>query len=232
MITILKELIILYLLALLYYIPLIYVVWGDVMGLLMKISRIKKEPRGYETIKLFLKSEEYEQHKRKWYKKFLYPLIVCGMAWGIFRIFGAEDAVAVTSAHVALVFSYVIIASKESKERRNVKQNFLNRVIVYPSVEADFEFNYQRRTPAGDGYRADHQIDDNHRGIGVHHYYDVEKVFPGESALGTITFVDLEYYPNSLFVGQELTILEGERIVGHARVIKVNSPVLEKSIEK
>ena len=65
MIAVITELFILYVLAMLYYLPLFYAVWGDVIGLLMKITRLKKEPRGYETIKLFLKSEEYEKHKKR-----------------------------------------------------------------------------------------------------------------------------------------------------------------------
>lgn len=229
MTTIIMELIVLYFLALIYYIPLIYIVWGDVIGLLIKIFKLKKEPRGYETTKLFLKCEEYRKHKKTWYIKFLYPLIACGMAWIVFKLIGMEDAGAIIHSHFVMIVSYTFCASQEAKARKIAKQEFLNREIVYPSIETKFEFNYQRKTPVADGYRVDHKIDEKHIAIGIHHYYDCDKVLPGETAFGTITFIAPEYYPHSLYVGKELIILEGERIVGYATVLKINSPILEKT---
>ena len=125
--AVITEVFFLYALAMLYYLPVFYAVWGDVIGLLMKIARLKKEPRGYETIKLFLKSEEYEKHKKEWRIKFIYPLIICGIAWIICKITGVESAMAVVMSHFVLGVSYIFIASKEAKARKNAKQEFLNR---------------------------------------------------------------------------------------------------------
>ena len=92
------------------------------------------------------------------------------------------------------------------------------------------EFNNQRQTPVKDGYRADHRFDEQHIAIGVHHYQGVSQVSPGEFAFGTISFVAPEYYPHSLYEGKEILIQEGEKIVGSATVIKVNSPILKQKI--
>lgn len=222
------ELIVLYGCALLYYIPLLFVVWGDIIGLLVKTFRLKKNIKGYEVQKMFLKSAEYIQHKKKWLKKFLYPLLVCGLSWGFLKIVGVDASLSISVSLIVLLICYVIVAEKERKARKVIRQVFLDRVIVYPSVEVEFKFNHQRKTPVKDGYRADHRFDEQHIAIGVHHYQGVSQVSPDESAFGTISFVAPEYCPHSLYVGKEILIQEGEKIVGSATVIKVNSPILER----
>lgn len=222
------ELIVLYGCALLYYIPLLFVVWGDIIGLLVKIFRLKKNIKDYEVQKMFLKSAEYIQHKKKWLKKFLYPLLVCGLSWMCFKIFGVGEALPISISHFVMIVCYAIVGSKEAKARKVTRQKFLDRVIVYPSVEVEFKFNHQRQTPVKDGYRADHRFDEQHIAIGVHHYQGVSQVSPGESAFGTISFVAPEYYPHSLYEGKEILIQEGEKVVGSATVIKINSPILKK----
>lgn len=222
------ELIVLYGCALLYYIPLLFVAWGDIIGFLVKIFHLKKNIKGYEVQKMFLKSDEYMQHKKKWMKKFLYPLLVCGLSWGFLKIVGVNESLSISVSHFVLIVCYGIIAGKEAKARKVIRQAFLNRVVVYPSVDVRFEFNNQRQTPVRDGYRADHRFDEQHIAIGVHHYQGVSQVSPGESALGTISFVAPENYPHFLYEGKEILIQEGEKIVGRATVIKVNSPILER----
>ena len=218
------ELIVLYGCAFLYYIPLLFVVWGDVIGVLVKIFRLKKNIKDYEVRKMFLKSDEYIQHKKKWLKKFLYPLLVCGLSWMCFKIFGVGEALPIPIVHFVMIVCYAIVGSKEAKARKVIRQKFLDSVIVYPSVEVEFKFNHQRQTPVKDGYRADHRFDEQHISIGVHHYQRVSQVSPSELAFGTISFVAPEYYPHSLYEGKEILIQEGEKIVGSATVIKINSP--------
>jgi len=222
------ELIVLYGCALLYYTLLLFVVWGDIIGLLVKTFRLKKNIKGYEVQKMFFKSDEYIQHKKKWMRKFLYPLLACGLSWGFLRIVGTNESLSISVSHFVLIVCYGTIAGKEAKARKVIRQAFLDRVIVYPSVDVRFEFNHQRQTPVKDGYRADHRFDERHIAIGVHHYQGVSQVSPGESAFGTISFVAPEYYPHSLYEGKEIFIQEGEKIVGSATVIKVNSPILKK----
>lgn len=199
------------------------------IGLFVKIFRLK-DVKDYEVQKMFFKSDEYIQHKKKWMKKFLYPLLICGLSWGFLRIVGMNEALPISVSHFVMIVCYAILGTKEAKARKVTRQKFLDRTIVYPSIDVKFEFNHQRRTPVKDGYRADHRFDEQHIAIGVHHYQGVNQISPGESAFGTISFVAPEYYPHSLYEGKEILIQEGEKIVGRATVIKVNSPILKKEI--
>ena len=176
-----------------------------------------KNVKGYEVQRMFLKSDEYIQHKKKWLKNFLYPLLVCGLSWGFLRIVGMNEILSIPVSHLVLIVCYCIVANKEAKARKVTRQVFLDRTIVYPSIDVKFEFNNQRQTPVKDGYRADHRFDEQHIAIGVHHYQGVSQVSPGEFAFGTISFVAPEYYPHSLYEGKEILIQEGEKIVGSAK---------------
>lgn len=95
-------------------------------------------------------------------------------------------------------------------------------------IEVKFEFNNVRKYPAGSGiYRPHHLVKDDYLTTGLHYYYDVENVAPGESAYGTITFLSPEYYPHSLYIGKKIQIFEGKRIVGYATVLKIFNPLLK-----
>lgn len=48
----------------------------------------------------------------------------------------------------------------------------------------------------------------------------------GESALGTITFISPEEYPNCLWEGKVINIQEGSRVVGYATVTKIFNEIL------
>ena len=95
-----------------------------------------------------------------------------------------------------------------------------------PDIEVIFEFNGIRKNPASDGYRPAHLVKKNYLTTGVHHYYDVDAVAPNGTAKGTITFITPEAYQACLWVGKRINIQEGERIVGHATIIKVFNPIL------
>ena len=76
------------------------------------------------------------------------------------------------------------------------------------------------------GYRPDHLIKDDYLTCGVHYYYDKELIPIGESALGTITFLTPEAYPNCLWEGKVINIQEGSRIVGYATVTRIFNEML------
>ena len=96
-----------------------------------------------------------------------------------------------------------------------------------PDVEAMFEFNGTRKTPANDGYRPAHLVLDNYLTTGIHHYYNVSSVPPDGTAMGTITFLTPEAYPNSLWVGKRISIQEGAHIVGCAIITNIYNPLLK-----
>lgn len=97
-----------------------------------------------------------------------------------------------------------------------------------PDVEVVFEFNNTRKTPAFDGYRPHHLVNDTYLTTGTHHYYDVDMLYPNSTAKGTIMFLSPEAYPHCLWIGKKISIQEGERIVGYATIIKIFNPILEK----
>ncbi len=96
-----------------------------------------------------------------------------------------------------------------------------------PDVEAFFEFNGTRKTPAADGYRPAHLVVDNYLTTGVHHYYAVDSVPPNGTAKGTITFLSPEAYPHCLWIGKKINIQEGAHIVGYATITKIFNPLLK-----
>lgn len=103
-----------------------------------------------------------------------------------------------------------------------------NRYYDDPAdVEVVFQFNNQRRFPAQNGYRPAHKIAPNCLTTGVHHYFDVDFAWPNEQVRGTITFIQPDEYPNTMYVGKTIPIQEGDRVVGYATVTKVLNPVLQ-----
>lgn len=97
-----------------------------------------------------------------------------------------------------------------------------------PDVEAIICFNGTRKGPVFNGYRPGHRVTDDYTTTGLHHYIDVDKVNPNESAKATITFITPEYYPHCLWVGKMIDICEGGRVVGTAEITKIFNSVLEK----
>ena len=95
-----------------------------------------------------------------------------------------------------------------------------------PDVEVLFEFNNTRKTPVEHGYRPAHAVKPDYLTTGVHHYYNTDVVQPGDSALGTITFITPEYYPHCLWVGKRMAMQEGSRVVGYATIRKIFNPIL------
>lgn len=98
---------------------------------------------------------------------------------------------------------------------------------IQPDVEVKFKFNMTRKTPAKSGYRPHHLVKDDYMTTGIHQYFNMNQVAPGETAYGTITFITPGAYPHCLYEGKIIQISEGERIVGYATVIKVLNPLLD-----
>ena len=93
-------------------------------------------------------------------------------------------------------------------------------------VEVNFEFNHTRKTPMVNGFRPMHLILENYLTSGTHFYYDKDCVLPGEKATGAISFLTPEAYPQSCWIGKQIPIQEGERVIGMATVTRVLNPLL------
>lgn len=102
-----------------------------------------------------------------------------------------------------------------------------------PDIEAIISFikteDGGRKHACRTGYRPAHLVKPDYLTTGIHSYYDKELVNPGETVMGTITFITPEYYPKSLWIGKVLNIQEGGWLVGYATVTKIfNETLLKK----
>lgn len=112
--------------------------------------------------------------------------------------------------------------------RKGFLEDKVADVEVPPDVVAFFEFNGERETPVHSGYRPGHLVTDDYVTTGVHRYFETDVVPPDGIATGTITFITPDLYPNSLWKGKKLQIMEGARIVGYATIRQVLNPILDK----
>jgi elongation factor Tu len=102
-----------------------------------------------------------------------------------------------------------------------------------PDVEAEFtllttEQGGRRSSPALSGYRPEHKVRDNHLTTGYHTYVDCDQVWPGQTVRCSIKFISPQAYPHCLWVGREIDVQEGSRLVGRVRITKILNPALEK----
>jgi elongation factor Tu len=100
-----------------------------------------------------------------------------------------------------------------------------------PDVEAEITFfpteQGGRQGPALSGYRPAHRVRDDYLTTGVHTYSDRDEVLPGQTARGCITFITPEVYPHCLWVGCEIDMQEGSRVVGRVKITKILNPLLQ-----
>ena len=85
-----------------------------------------------------------------------------------------------------------------------------------------------RNSPVFSGYRPQHKLRDDYITSGKHQYIDCDTLSPGQTVKGTITFITPEVYPECLWIGREIDIQEGSRVVGRAIITKILNPILEK----
>src|SRR5512144_19729 len=92
-----------------------------------------------------------------------------------------------------------------------------------PDIEGVFHLlaTGGRNTPVKSGYRPVHKLYDNYMTSDLHKYLNVDEAAPGHSVAVAVSFITPEAYPHSLWKGREITVLEGEHIVGTLKVIKV-----------
>jgi translation elongation factor EF-Tu-like GTPase len=62
---------------------------------------------------------------------------------------------------------------------------------------------------------------------GAHQFIDVERVYPGESALALVWFLSYESIPSTLWVGRKLRVQEADKLVAHAEVTKILNESLQ-----
>jgi translation elongation factor EF-Tu-like GTPase len=85
-----------------------------------------------------------------------------------------------------------------------------------------------RAMPAWSGYRPHHRLG-KYQTSGTHTYVGRDQLAPGETVEATITFITTEVYPGSIAEGDVIEIAEGGRVVGHATILAVLNPILQRS---
>ena len=95
-----------------------------------------------------------------------------------------------------------------------------------PDIEVIFKFNGTRTRNIHDGYRPAHLVKDDYLTTGVHHYYGTDVIGPSDTVRGTITFITPEYYPHTMWIGKEIRIQEGPKVIGYATVTKIFNELL------
>jgi len=102
-----------------------------------------------------------------------------------------------------------------------------------PDIEAEVTYlptsEGGRTIPARSGYRPNHLVMDGYLTSGHHEYLDKEEVAPGEMAKAHIWFITPDLYSQSMWIGREIRVQEGSRLVGYAKITQIFNKVLEKN---
>lgn len=79
------------------------------------------------------------------------------------------------------------------------------------------------------GYRPHHRLLGVYQTSGVHEYVGRDALSPGETAETAISFLEPLAYLRSITKGDVIEISEGSRVVGHATILAVLNPVLQRA---
>jgi elongation factor Tu len=88
-----------------------------------------------------------------------------------------------------------------------------------------------RHRPVISGYRPTHKLHENYLTSGQHEYLGVDQIAPGEVARVGVWFITPDVYPRSLWIGREIDVMEGSRIIGKLVITKIFNHILSGSPE-
>lgn len=101
-----------------------------------------------------------------------------------------------------------------------------------PDVEAEITLRSTdcggRESASVSGYRPQHRVLPGYLTSGTHTYLEGKSLPPGHTTVGTIAFLSPEAYPHCLDQGDIVEISEGSRVVGHARILRILNPLLQR----
>ncbi|MBL8310176.1 MAG: hypothetical protein JNL19_07130 [Burkholderiales bacterium] len=79
---------------------------------------------------------------------------------------------------------------------------------------------------AKSGYRPEYGIRPDYWTCTHHEFEEASGVSTGQSVNARIWFISPEVYPHTLWIGRQLVVREGARIVGSAIVVRVVNPLM------
>ncbi len=167
--------------------------------------------------------EKWSQTKEKYYVgKIIHGMCKCFYPQG--TMIEGEDFLAVCDEE-CLQLHENVIAKVVGYDEINMWLVVISCGEEKPDVEAVFEFVDFRKDNVYEGYRPAHLVCGSYLSTGVHSYYNLDECSK-EKLKGTITFLNPEAYPKSMWIGKEIEIYEGSRFVGYATITDILNPIL------
>ncbi|MBC3807185.1 hypothetical protein H8K52_07480 [Undibacterium seohonense] len=80
--------------------------------------------------------------------------------------------------------------------------------------------------PIKSGYRPAYAIKEDYWTSTNHDFLDAPELAPGATGRANVWFLTPEVYPKSLWIGREMSVAEGNRVVGKAVVVAIFNPLL------
>ena len=78
------------------------------------------------------------------------------------------------------------------------------------------------------GYRPIYDIRPDYWTSTHHEFLDRDEAITGDEVPAHVWFITPEAYPHSLWVGRILTVAEGSRLIGTAKVLEILNPILHR----
>jgi elongation factor Tu len=79
--------------------------------------------------------------------------------------------------------------------------------------------------PIMSGYRPAYAIKEDYWTSTNHEFLDAPELEPGTAGRAQVWFLSPEVYPKSLWIGREIPVAEGSRVVGKAIVVAIFNPL-------
>ena len=84
------------------------------------------------------------------------------------------------------------------------------------------------KTSICSGYKGQHLIKENYQTSGNIQLIDKNILNPGETATAFVNYLSPDFYPKTLWIGKEMELKEGGRIVGRTIVKEIYNKILLK----
>jgi len=106
----------------------------------------------------------------------------------------------------------------------NQREPDVEALVTYLSTE-----DGGRKSAMYEGFSPNHLVRDDYLTSGRHEFLDKDVVYPGDTVRVNVWFITPGVYPNTLWVGREISVQEAGHVIGTAGITKIYNKVLEKS---
>ncbi len=85
-----------------------------------------------------------------------------------------------------------------------------------------------RAGPIFSGYKGSHLIKEDYLTTGELDLIEIEMLHPGNIATAYVSYLSPEHYPHTLWIGKEMNVQEGSRVVGKAKILEIYNDLLKR----